>query len=112
MRKNAHDFPLFRYDPHKPDRLLADKINERHIDKILALSDQSEARSFRSSSQLRWFTLAYVVIAVLLFAFLTVFLVRANTDLYREIVKLLAVFLGGFGGGFGIKSYMERRGGV
>ena len=22
MRKNGHDFSLFRYDPHKPDRLL------------------------------------------------------------------------------------------
>jgi hypothetical protein len=29
-------------------------------------------------------------------------------ELYKEIIKLLAIYLGGLGSGFGIKSYMDR----
>jgi len=45
-----------------------------------------------------------LIIFVALFVFLTVFLVGADKELYKEAVKLFAVFLGGFG----VKSYMDR----
>jgi hypothetical protein len=44
-----------------------------------------------------------------LFTFLTIFLVGTDKELYKEAMKLFAVFLGGFGGGFGVKSYMDRK---
>ena len=87
---------------------LVEKINEKHIDRILQLSDQSEARAFEETTQSRWFTLTYVVIAACVFIFLTAFLVGMNADLYMEIIKLLVVFLGGLGGGFGIKTISNR----
>jgi hypothetical protein len=43
-----------------------------------------------------------------LFVFATIYLVGADKELYREIVKLLAVFLGGAGTGYGIKAYKDK----
>ena len=37
-----------------------------------------------------------------------VFLADSDRDLYKEVIKLFAVFLGGLGSGFGIKSYLDR----
>lgn len=87
---------------------LTEKINEKHIDKILEISAKDDERSFDDAAQSRKFTLLYVLIFVALFIFLTVFLVGTDKELYKEAIKLFAVFLGGFGGGFGIKSYMDR----
>ncbi|WP_089729742.1 hypothetical protein [Candidatus Thiosymbion oneisti] len=87
---------------------LTDKITEKHIDKILEIAAKDDERSFKDTAQSRKFTLLYIVIFVALFTFLTVFLVGADKDLYKEAIKLFAVFLGGFGGGFGVKSYMDR----
>jgi len=87
---------------------LADKLTEKHIDKILDISAKDDERSFADAAHSRWFTLTYVVLFLALFVFLTVYLVGADKELYKEAVKLFAVFLGGFGGGFGVKSYMDR----
>jgi len=78
------------------------------IDKILEITAKDDKRSFKDTAQSRKFTLLYVVIFVALFIFLTVFLVGADKDLYKEAIKLFAVFLGGFCGGFGVKSCMDR----
>nr|VFK60744.1 MAG: hypothetical protein BECKTC1821F_GA0114240_104914 [Candidatus Kentron sp. TC] len=87
---------------------LTEKLTEKHIDKILDLSAQSEDRSFKETTQSRWFTLIYASIFVVLFVFVTIFLVQADKDLYKEALKLFAIFAGGFGGGFGIKTYLDR----
>ena len=87
---------------------LADKINEKHIDKILELAEKDDERSFKDAGETRKFTLIYIIIFVALFIFLTIFLVGSDKELYKEVIKLFAIFLGGFGSGFGIKSYMER----
>lgn len=87
---------------------LTEKITEKHIDKILDISAKDDERSFVDAALSRWFTLAYVILFLGLFVFLTIFLVGADKELYKEAVKLFAVFLGGFGGGFGVKSYMDR----
>jgi len=87
---------------------LTEKLTEQHIDKILEISARDDELSFKDAARSRWFTLIYVIIFVALFIFLTIFLVGADKELYKEAVKLFAVFLGGFGGGFGVKSYMDR----
>nr|VFJ69910.1 MAG: hypothetical protein BECKFW1821B_GA0114236_11743 [Candidatus Kentron sp. FW] len=91
---------------------LTEKLNERHIDKILELSAKSEERTFNEADHSRWFTLIYALIFAALFIFVTIFLVQADKDLYKEALKLFAVFAGGFGGGFGIKSYLDRGKGI
>lgn len=87
---------------------IAKKINEKHIDKILDLTEKDEERSFKDAGESRKFTLIYILIFAALFVFSTVFLVGSDKDLYKEVIKLFAVFLGGLGSGFGIKSYMDR----
>nr|VFJ43960.1 MAG: hypothetical protein BECKFM1743A_GA0114220_100135 [Candidatus Kentron sp. FM]VFJ50881.1 MAG: hypothetical protein BECKFM1743C_GA0114222_100905 [Candidatus Kentron sp. FM]VFK06381.1 MAG: hypothetical protein BECKFM1743B_GA0114221_100165 [Candidatus Kentron sp. FM] len=87
---------------------MTEKLNEKHIDRILELSAENEDRSFKEATQSRRFTLIYAIIFAGLFIFVTIFLVQADKDLYKEILKLFAVFLGGLGGGFGVKSYMDR----
>nr|VFK32369.1 MAG: hypothetical protein BECKMB1821I_GA0114274_103229 [Candidatus Kentron sp. MB]VFK75855.1 MAG: hypothetical protein BECKMB1821H_GA0114242_103329 [Candidatus Kentron sp. MB] len=87
---------------------LAEKLNEKHIDKILELSAKSEEQSFKGRAQSRWFTLIYALLLAALFTFVTIFLVQADKDLYKEALKLFTVFIGGLGGGFGIKSYLDR----
>ena len=87
---------------------LAEKINEKHIDKILELAEKDEERSFKDAGETRKFTLMYVLVFAAIFVFSTVFLVGSDKDLYKEVIKLFAVFLGGLGSGFGIKSYIDR----
>lgn len=87
---------------------LTEKINERHIDKILEIAEKDDERSFEDAGAARKFTLIYVLVFAALFIFSTVFLVGSDKELYKEVIKLFAVFLGGLGSGFGIKSYMDR----
>lgn len=88
---------------------LSHKINEKHIDKILELAEKDDERTFADTSQSRRYMLAYLLLFSTLFVFCTVFLVGKDTELYKELIKLLAVFAGGLGSGFGIKSYMDKK---
>ncbi len=87
---------------------IAEKIDGKHIHKILEIAAKDDERSFEDSKESRKFTLIYLLVFAVLFIFTTVFLVGSDKDLYKEIIKLFSVFLGGLGGGFGIKSYMDR----
>jgi hypothetical protein len=87
---------------------LADKLTEGHIDKILDHSSKSDERAFEDAKASRKYALIYVTIFVTLFMSLTVFLVLADKALYEETLKLFIAFIGGFGGGYGVKSYMDR----
>lgn len=88
---------------------LSNKINENHINKILDLAEKDGERVFADTSQSRKYTFAYLMVFSILFIFCTVFLVGKDTELYKELLKLLAVFAGGLGSGFGIKSYMDKK---
>lgn len=91
---------------HNP---IISKINEGHIDKILDLAGKDDERTHNDVREARKYNLFYVLISVSIFIFLTIFLATSNTDLYKEILKLFAIFAGGFGGGFGVKSYLDKR---
>ncbi len=87
---------------------IAEKLNEGHIDKILEIAAKDDERAFQDAGSSRKYTLAYIVIFVSLFIFLTIFLVGSDIELYKEIIKIFVVFLGGLGSGFGIKTYMDK----
>ncbi len=87
---------------------IASKINESHIDKILDLTGKNDERSFSDNKESRKYHLIYTVVGAVVFIFLTIFLANNNAALYTEILKLMAVFAGGFGGGFGVKSYLDK----
>ncbi len=87
---------------------LTQKLTSQHIDKILEISEKDDERAFKDAGESRKYTLIYIILFSALFIFLTVFLVGSDVELYKEIVKLFAIFLGGLGSGFGIKGYMDR----
>lgn len=87
---------------------LTQKLNSQHIDKILEIAEKDDERAFKDAGESRKFTLIYIIVFSALFVFLTVFLVGSDIELYKEIIKLFAIFLGGLGSGFGIKGYMDR----
>ena len=87
---------------------LTEKINEKHIDKIIDIAEKDDERSFKDAGEARKFTLIYVLVFAALFVFSTVFLVGSDKALYKEAIKLFAIFLGGLGSGFGIRSYIDR----
>ena len=87
---------------------LASKLNEKHIDKILDISEKDNDRWFSDAQRDRFFTGFCILIGVGLFIFLTIFLVGNDTELFKEILKLLVTLAGGIGIGYGIKSYKDR----
>ena len=87
---------------------LASKINEDHIDKIIEASAKDDERRYKDMQQARKFHLIYFLAGIALFVFLTLFLVGKDTELFKEIVKLFIVFVGGIGAGYGIKSYIRK----
>ncbi len=87
---------------------ITEKLNDGHIDKILDIAAKDDERAFKDATESRKFTLIYILVFSALFIFLTIFLVGSDVELYKEIIKLFTIFLGGLGSGFGIKSYMDR----
>ena len=88
---------------------LYDKFTPEHIDKFLDYSHQDDVNAYSFQSSNRWFYLAYAILLVVFLAFLIVFLAPNHKDLLADILKILAIFGGGFGTGFGVKAYLERK---
>lgn len=86
------------------------KINEQHISKILEIVEKDDERAFADAQSSRKYALIYTIILVITFGSLTVFLVNKDVALYQEILKIIIIFGGGFGSGFGFKSYRDRKG--
>jgi hypothetical protein len=85
------------------------KINEKHIDKIIELGEKDNERMYKDTQHSRKFRLIYFLIGVALFVFLTLFLVGKDTELFKEVIKLFVVFVGGMGAGYGIKHYVDNK---
>lgn len=86
-----------------------EKINEKHIDKILEISEKDDERAFADSQSARKYSLINLVIVLVFFGGLTVFLVNKDVAVYQEILKIIIIFGGGFGSGFGFKGYVDRK---
>jgi lipopolysaccharide export LptBFGC system permease protein LptF len=87
-----------------PPNPIASKINEKHIDTLLANSEKESEREYKRSIHQKYFAAFIIMIFVLLFVFLTVWLSSYNRDLYMDVIKVVIGFLGGFGSGYGIKT--------
>lgn len=101
-------FSMQRFSGAMPNPLLS-KLNEKHIDRILDISEKEEENSFKDSQSNKIYNLIYFILGILFFIFLTVFLVKDNKDLFLEIVKIGVAIIGGFGGGYGYKTYLDKK---
>lgn len=86
----------------------ASKLTETHIDKIIEISAKDDERKYKDTQQARRFNLVYVLAGIFLFVFLTLFLVGKDTELFKEIIKLFIIFVGGMGAGYGIKGRIGK----
>ena len=86
----------------------ASKLTESHIDKIIEISAKDDERRYDDTQQARKFTLTYILLGISLFVFLALFLVGKDTELFKEIIKIFATFVGGMGAGYAIKSHMDK----
>jgi hypothetical protein len=84
------------------------KINENHIDKLLDQTEKDSQRDFEDTASSRRYGLLYTIIVLIFLAGMTVFLVRTDKELYKEVLKLLLPFLAGIAGGYGLKAYQDR----
>lgn len=88
---------------------LFDKFTPEHIDKFLDYSYKDDEYTYSLARSNRWFYLAYSLLFAGLLVFLIVYLAPQHKDLLADILKMLAVFAGGFGAGFGAKSLLGKR---
>ncbi len=86
---------------------LFEKFTEGHIDKFLDYSQQDDQNQYKYYSTNRWFKLAYVTIGVAVLIFILVFFANEQETL-NEILKLLVIFGGGVGSGYGLRSLKDR----
>lgn len=86
---------------------LEDKINTEHISRILDIAEEDNKREFKDIKFARLYNLAILVIVLFFFGFLTVFLANKDLSTYQDIIRIIIIFGGGFGAGFGYKSRMK-----
>ena len=88
---------------------LFDKFKDEHISKLIEYSHKDDENNYRLQSSNRWFQLTTLLILISFLAFLIVYLAGDNKELLVDILKILVVFAGGFGSGFGYKSYIDKK---
>jgi len=101
-RRQVGGLPLKLYES------VADKITDKHIDKILDNGNKSDSRQFIFSILVQLRNVIFVSAFIVFFIWFTIFLAKDKEALYLDIIKTLLAFLGGLGFGFGIKSYQQR----
>ncbi len=109
IRKTITQMAAFQFSgPVRHENPLFRKFTPQHIDKLLDYLHEDEKKQCELESSGRFFNLAYALTALGVFVFLVVFLAKDKPELFVDILKMLVAFAGGFGGGFGIKSYLDR----
>jgi hypothetical protein len=88
---------------------LLSKINEKHIDRILDIVHKEEDNSYKDAQSTKRFSLIYFTIIVLFIGFLIFYLVDKDTTLLITIIEKGLYVIGGFGGGYGVKAYLDNR---
>lgn len=88
---------------------IREKINEQHISKILEIAEKDDERAFADTQSARIYGFLTFIVATGFLVFLTVFLVNKDVAVYQDVLKLLIIFGGGFGSGFGFKGYLDRK---
>jgi hypothetical protein len=91
----------------KSSSFLQDKVNQEHISKILEIAEEDNKREFEDTKLARIYNLLTLIIVLIFLGFLTVFLANKDLSTYQDIIRILIIFGGGFGAGFGYKSRMK-----
>ncbi|MBF0464568.1 MAG: hypothetical protein HQK88_00285 [Nitrospirae bacterium] len=97
---------LSGFNPIHP---IIEKFTTNHVDKFLDYSRESDKEIYKLQSSNRWFHLAYAFLILIFLVFLITFLANTNKELLSDILKILLIFVGGFGSGYGFKAYKDKK---
>ena len=86
-----------------------DKFQADHVTQFLNQTYETDTQERQLRRSDRWFRLVYVLLAISVFAFLTLYLLPDHSGLYIEILKSLGVFGAGVAGGYGLKTYQNSK---
>ena len=84
-----------------------DKFEPEHVSQFLSQAHEQEQDEHRLERFKRWFRLAYALVGVGVFVFLTLLLLPEHSSLYIEILKGLGIFAAGAAGGYGLRAYRD-----
>lgn len=101
-------FSMQRFSGPVPPQFI-EKLNEEHITKIINSSENDDERAFKLEKAAKLYTFCYVLIASALFVFITLFLVTKDSSIYNEVIKIIAIFIGGLGSGYGLKTWTDKK---
>lgn len=101
-------FSMQRFSGSIPNPLLS-KINEKHIDKILDISQKEEDNSYKDAQSTKKYSLIYFILIILFIGLLIYYLVDKDKSLLLTIIEKSLFIIGGFGGGYGFKAYLDNR---
>lgn len=93
----------FRAGPFNP---LHEKINAKHIDKIIQADIEDDEKRYKYATSQRWFNLVYIIISLLFFVFLLFYLLPKSEETFKNILTIILTAGGGFGIGVG---YLSRK---
>lgn len=102
MRETISSIGIFSSPMQNP---LARKITSEHIDKIIDNDDKDASRRFTQKTMSRFFSLAYVLIALGAFFLLSHLFGERNPDLFEKILVFFGTFFAGFGAGWGFTTF-------
>ncbi len=86
-----------------------DKVDKDHITHGIEIMKLEATNRFEDGRSKRKYNMAYFVTGVLLFIFLTVYLVTTgNKDVFFEILKTLGAFAAGGVGGYGLSEVKRQ----
>lgn len=78
---------------------LIEKVNEKHIDKILESAEKQDERDYNMAVASNRYTLTYVLLFVGLILFFTWFFGKEDKTLYSHLITaLVSLIIGAFGG--------------
>ena len=99
-------FSMQRYSGPMPNPLF-EKINEKHIDKILELSEKDDANTFKDTQSSKLYSFLYFIITLAFICFVIFFLIDKDKTVLLNLIEKAIYVLGGFGGGYGLKAYSD-----
>ena len=101
-------FSMQRISGPMPNPLMQ-KITEKHIDKILELTEKEDNNSFVDAQTTKKYSLTYFIIIILFCTFIIYYLVDKDKSLLMNIIEKAIFVLSGFGGGYGFKAYLDNK---
>ncbi|MBI5731134.1 MAG: hypothetical protein HY963_08355 [Ignavibacteriales bacterium] len=88
---------------------LFEKFDSEHIHKFLDYNQKDDDNEFKLKSSNRWFYLLYTLCGLGFLSFLIIYLLPMDKPLLYEVLKIIAIFGGGLGSGFGLKTALDKK---